>query len=134
MDILLLRVLNYFPLDLSRQIGEFLLRPDWRSCRTNEATLIRTYNQWTKQVLDDDALDWYDSRIKIEFPILFSQKELDIYLKEWNLFGRWYLILQTKKNYYWHLSQSFPDSDYDYLQWYRQSFHEIHHGWRVPLR
>ncbi len=133
MDLLFLRVLNLFPLDLSRHIRQFLLRTDWRSCRSHEANLIGKFNQWTKRVLDDDALDWFDSRIKIEFPIVFGQKELDVYLKEWNLFGRWYLILQTQKDYYWHLSRTFTVNKYDYIQWYRQSFHELHHAWRFPL-
>ena len=124
MDILLLRVVNQFPSDLSPLLKGFMLRPDWRTCRVHESRLIKESNHWTKRVLNDDALDWYDPRIQLEFPIVFTQYELDIYL-EWTLYGRWYLIQRTKKDAYWHLSRT-----HDHSNWYAISFQEHHHAWR----
>lgn len=112
------------PMELSLLIQSFLMRPDWRTCRVHESRLIKDFNLWTKRVLNDDALDWYDSRLKMEFPIVFSQKELRVYLNEWTLVGRWYLIQQTKKDYYWHLSQINPDS-----HWYARAFRAHHYLW-----
>jgi len=126
MDILLLRVVNKLPSDLSRLLKGFLLRPDWRTCKAHESRLIKECNHWTKRVLNDDALDWYDPKIKMEFPIMFSQKELDVYL-DWSLFGRWYLIQRTKKDNFWYLNRK-TDS------WYAVTFYEIHHGWRKKCR
>jgi hypothetical protein len=132
MDILLLRVLHRYPSVLSQHIGDYILRSDWRTCRLHEATLIRDWNGWTKRVLDDDALDWYDPRIKMEFPIVFSQKELDVYLNEWTLFGRWYLILRTKRDNAWYLSRNAPlSTEYN---WYACAFDDLHNYWRKKCR
>ena len=127
MDILLLRVVNLFPSDLSPLLKGFILRPDWRTCRVHESRLIKEVNHWTKRVLNDDALDWYDPRIPLDFPILFSQFELDTYL-EWTLYGRWYLIQRTKKDTYWHLTRT-----HDHSNVYAISFQELHHAWRRPF-
>jgi len=121
-------LLHAFPIELSRKIRGFILRPDWRTCRVHESQLIQNFNLWTKRVLNDDALDWYDSNFKLEFPILFSQRELDIYLKEWTLVGRWVLIQLTKKDYYWHLNRVAPIATE--FNWYSVAFHKIHHAWR----
>jgi len=126
MDILLLRVLSRYPSDLFPLLYQFLLRPDWRTCQSHVASLVRDHNRWTQRVLDDDAMDWYDPRLKMEFPILFSQKELNVYLKEWTLFGRWYLILRTKRDNYWYLSRVVAD----YKDWYARSFYDHHYEWR----
>jgi hypothetical protein len=126
MDLLLLRL---FPADLSRLIRGFVIRPDWQTCRAHESQLIKDFNRWTKRVLDDDALDWYDTNLRMEFPILFNQKELDIYLKEWTLFGRWYLILRTRKDYYWHSYAPTHNIDV-YTDWYAWTFYKIHNHWR----
>lgn len=117
-------LINKFPSDLSHLIHGFILRPDWRTCRVHESQLIKQFNLWTNRVLNDDALDWYDPDFKLEFPIVFSQKELDIYLKEWTLVGRWYLIQRTKRDYYWHLYRNNTDS------YYACAFDEIHNAWR----
>jgi hypothetical protein len=122
MELLLYR----FPVELSRMIRGFLVRPDWRTCCVPVSSLIKACNLWTKRVLNDDALDWYDPRIPREFPILFSQWELDVYL-DWTLYGRWYLIQRTKRDDYWHLSRIHD------THWYAISFQEIHHAWRRPL-
>jgi hypothetical protein len=128
MDFLLLRALNQYPAELSRMIRGFILRPDWRTCKVKESNLIKDYNLWTKRVLNDDALDWYDSRIKMEFPIVFSQKELSIYL-DWSLFGRWFLIQRTKKNNYWYSFTRCIEIK-DYKSWYMRTFHDLHNEWR----
>jgi len=121
-------VLHKFPADLSPLIKGFIVRPDWRTCKAHESRLIKDCNLWTKRVLNDDALDWYDSRLKMEFPILFSQKELDVYL-EWSLFGRWYLIQRTKKDNYWYSFTRCVEVK-DYKSWYARSFHDLHNEWR----
>jgi hypothetical protein len=109
-------------------IQGFILRPDWRTCKVNESRLIKDYNLWTKRVLNDDALDWYDSRLKMEFPIVFSQKELSVYL-DWSLFGRWYLIQRTKKDNYWYSFTRCIEIK-DYKSWYARAFHDLHNEWR----
>lgn len=80
----------------------------WRTCKKTEADLITQYNAWSKRVLNDEELDWYYPGAELEFPILFSPMELDEYLN-WSLFGRWYLILLTRDNFYWHQTRKIVD-------------------------
>ena len=119
------RVLLQFPADLSPVIFSFLgFRKDWRTCKKHEADLISDYSAWTKRVLNDDALDWYYPGAKVEFPIMFSQAELNEYL-EWSLFGRWYLILRTRDDMYWHQTREVvnePAFHVDYKLWYEWEF------------
>ena len=132
MDILLLRVLHRYPAELSQHIGGYILRSDWRTCRAHEASLIRECNGWTKRVLDDEEPYWYDKCYKMEFPILFRQKELDVYLNDWTLFGRWYLILRTKRNNGWYLSRDAPLATE--FNWYACAFDELHNYWRKKCK
>jgi len=132
MDILLLRVLHRYPAELSQHIGGYILRSDWRTCRAHEASLIRDWNGWTKRVLVDEEPYWYDNDFKMEFPILFRQKELDIYMNEWTLFGRWYLILLTKRDNSWYLSRNAPLATE--FNWYACAFDELHNYWRKKCR
>ena len=120
--------LRALPTELTLLIQGFVMRPDWRTCKAHESQLIKKLNLWTKRVLNDDALDWYDSRLKIEFPIVFSQKELSVYLNEWTLVGRWYLIQRTKRDNYWYLSRIAPFATE--FNGYAVAFHHLHHGWR----
>jgi len=83
-------------------------------------------------VLDDDALDWYHPKIKMEFPMMFTQKEVDVYLKEWTLFGRWYLILRTKRDNSWYLSRDAPVATE--FNWYAVAFDDLHNYWRKKCR
>jgi hypothetical protein len=120
------RVFMQFPADLSPHLFSFLgFRTDWRTCKKNEADLISAFSAWTRRVLDDDALDWYYPGAKVEFPIMFSQAELNVYL-EWTLFGRWYLILLTRDNFYWHQTREIMDEPAfhmeDYKNWYEWEF------------
>ena len=132
MDILTLRVLSRYPSDLIPLFHHFLLRSDWRTCQAHVASLIRDFNHWTKRVLDDDALDWYHPTIKMEFPMMFTQKEVDVYLKEWTLFGRWYLILRTKRDNSWYLSRDAPVATE--FNWYAVAFDDLHNYWRKKCR
>jgi hypothetical protein len=120
--------MDLLPVELTRLIRDFVMRHDWRTCKLHESRLIKDFNHWTKRVLNDDALDWYHTTLKMEFPIVFSQKELDVYLKEWTLVGRWYLIQRTKKENYWYLSRIAPVATE--FNEYAVAFHHLHHGWR----
>lgn len=115
-------VLDRIPSDVSPIIRSFLAltRHDWRTCRKHEADLVSRYNRWTKRVLDDDALDWYCPGVLMLFPIMFSQNELDVYLNEWTLFGRWYIISLTRDNIYWHLERRviYHHVTENYKKWY----------------
>lgn len=133
MTILLIqRVISRLPSDLSPTVFSFLgIRKDWRTCRNHESALIQQYNTWTKRVLNDDALDWYYPGAKVEFPIMFSQYELNVYL-DWSLFGRWYLILRTREDMYWHharelVERRYLDEDYN---WYEMEFIWLHNEHR----
>ena len=101
----------------------------WRTCKKPEADLITQYNAWTKRVLNDEELDWYYPGAKVEFPILFSPIELNEYL-EWSLFGRWYLILLTRDNFYWHQTRKIVDEPAfhmeNYQLWYEWQFLWFH--------
>lgn len=130
------QVLSQLPADLSPLIKSFLFRPDWRTCRKHESDLVSGYNKWTKRVLDDDALDWYYPGIKSIFPIIFNQKELDVYM-EWTMFGRWWIILMTRKNQYWNLGREVffeRERDIEYQRWYLWEFFWHHNEWRRNLR
>jgi len=129
------RVLQRLPADLSPTVFSFLgIRKDWRTCKNHEASLIQDYNAWTKRVLNDDALDWDYPGIKKEFPILFSQAELNVYL-DWSLFGRWHLILLTRKDAYWHQTREIVHSRAfhmdDYKRWYKWEFLWFHNEKRM---
>jgi len=121
------RVLQRLPSDVSPTVFSFLgIRKDWRSCKKHESDIIAAYNDWTKRVLNDDALDWYYPGAKVEFPMMFSQMELDEYL-DWSLCGRWYLILLTRDNFYWHQTRvKVYDPDMDYRDWYLWQFRWFH--------
>jgi len=128
------RVFLSFPDELSPLLFSFLgYRNDWRTCKKHEADLITAYNRWTKRVLDDDALDWYYPGVKVDFPILFSQAELNVYL-EWSLFGRWYLILLTRDNMYWHQTRAKVHGPAfhmeNYKRWYEWEFLWFHQSRR----
>lgn len=125
-NLLTKRALLQFPCELSPLILSFLgLRKDWRTCKKHEAELISRFSVWTKRVLNDEALDWYYPGAKVEFPIMFSQSELNAYL-DWSLFGRWYLILLTRDNFYWHQTRQIMDEPAfhmeDYKNWYECEF------------
>jgi hypothetical protein len=135
---LLFHVLQHFPKDLSPLIRSFVgTRDDWRTCKKHESSLIAGFNLWTKRVLDDDALDWFYPEIKMTFPIVFHQKELDIYLEDWTMFGRWRIILLTRRNSYWHLVREIvyePAGHMeDYRKWYVHEFFRFHNDHRRAL-
>lgn len=123
------RVLHRLPSDVSPTVFSFLgIRKDWRTCKKHEADLISAYNVWTKRVLNDDALDWYYPGAKVEFPIMFSEMELNEYVN-WSLFGRWYLILLTRDDCYWYQTRDTvyePAFQRDYKQWYQWEFLWFH--------
>ena len=126
------RILNMagLPADLSPTVFSFLgIRNDWKTCKKHESALITNYSSWTKRVLDDDALDWYYPGTKVEFPIMFSQNELNVYL-DWSLFGRWYLILLTRDDMYWHQSRTIIEPLEDYKLWYKWEFLWFHNEHR----
>ena len=122
-------VLRRLPAELSPTVFSFLgIRKDWRTCKKHEADLLADYNLWTKRVLDDDAMDWYYPGVKMEFPILFSQAELNVYL-DWSLFGRWYLIFLTREDMYWHQTRQTvnePAFPMEYRMWYKWEFLWFH--------
>ena len=124
------KVLAKFPSDLSTLIISFIIRTDWRTCKRHESELVSFYNKWTQRVLDDDATDWFYPELNLTFPIMFNQKELEVYLEDWTLFGRWWIILMTRKDHYWNQSRDIfyghaPDS-IDYKKWYRWEFFWYH--------
>jgi hypothetical protein len=63
------------------------------------------------------------------FPIMFGEVELNEYLN-WSLFGRWYLILLTRDNFYWHQTREIVDEPAfhmeDYQLWYEWQFLWFH--------
>lgn len=128
--LLVFRALKHVPTDVSQLICSFVgwTRPDWRTCKRHEADLISGFNHWTKRVLNDDALDWHYPGIKMQFPIPFHQKELEYYLKDWTMFGRWMLISFTKGNEFWfHSRKMWVEPRDDYKHWYRWDFLWRHH-------
>ncbi len=128
---ILTKVLQYLPHDLFPILLSYIIRPDWRSCRAHEAKHITAFNRWTKRVLDDDALDWYYPGVHIQFPIMFCQKELDVYMNDWTLFGRWFLILLTREDTYWHLARDFTvQFTNNYRKWYKMEFLSYHNDHR----
>jgi hypothetical protein len=124
------RIIQTLPSELSPSIFSFLgFRKDWKTCRKHEADLISEYSLWTKRVLNDDALDWYFPGATVEFPIMFGQVELNNYLG-WSLFGRWYLILLTRDNFYWHQTRELVHEPAfhmeEYQLWYEWEFLWLH--------
>lgn len=118
------------PPELIALIRSFLIRHDWRTCRSHEAKLISSFNDWTKHTIDHDTNDWFYPGVYMSFPIAFSKKELDVYLNQWTLFGRWYIILLTRYNNYWFLKRKIvykPDEAfYDFKDWYQVHFLLLH--------
>ena len=100
-----------------------------KTCKKHEADLITQYNAWTKRVLNEEALDWYYPGAEVVFPILFTPMELREYL-EWSLFGRRYLILRTRDNFYWHQTRETVDEPAfhmeNYTLWYEWQFLWFH--------
>ena len=131
------KVLALFPSDLSPLIKSFIFRLDWKTCRKHESDLISFYNKWTKRVLSDDATDWFHPGIRLNFPIMFNQKELDVYLEDWTMFGRWWIILMTRKDSYWNQRRVIfygpaPHS-IEHTHWYRWEFFWYHNEHRRVL-
>lgn len=129
-----LLILKQLPWDLTPLICSFLgTRYDWRTCKRREADLITGFNQWTKRVLKNDALDWRPG-FKMQFPIPFHQKELNYYLEEWTMFGRWILISFTKGNEFWfHTRKMWVEPRDDHSHWYRWDFLGRHHQQKLSL-
>ena len=114
------RVLHQLPSDLSPIIRSFLCetRRDWRTCRRHEACLIRDFNDWSKRVLGGETVTWYYPGIFMRFPVVITPVELEIYL-EWTLFGRWFLILRTREDFYWSDSDAVRlNHPLEYPTWY----------------
>lgn len=131
--LLVLRALRLFPADVSPLICSFVgwTRSDWRTCKREESDLIARFNHWTKRVLNNEARDWSPG-VKMNFPILFHQNELEYYLEEWTLLGRWSIILFTRDHDFWFRSRKLwvvPRDDY--LRWYRMDFLWRHHERRL---
>lgn len=114
------RVLYKLPSEVSLFIRSFLCetRKDWRTCRTHESCLIRDFNEWSKRVLGGKTVTWYYPGIFMPFPVAIGPDELEIYL-DWTLFGRWFLILRTREDFYWSDSDAVHlTHPLDYPIWY----------------
>ena len=123
--LLVLQALSSFPSDVAPIICSFVgwTRANWRTCRKHESDLIAGFNHWTKRVLNDDALDWHYPGVKMVFPISFNQQELDYYLEEWTMLGRWSIILFTREHDFWfHSRKLWVVPVDDYRRWYRMDF------------
>jgi hypothetical protein len=134
-----LKVLECLPIELVPIIQTYIsgTRIDWKTCRKHESALIEQYNHWTKQVFNEEALDWnYVGTLNL-FPFSINTHNLKEYFG-WTLYGRWYLILLTRENMYWfnrnYCPAHEPPFTENYKRWYRWQFHHLQNKWQRVFR